>query len=120
MHVLHCPSHSRHCPVIHNIGEPGVPHVEQPRRAECVIDTLRGLEGVKIRAQEREASDDELKVVHDEKLIRFLSEAHRSLKEDGSNLDEVVPEVVGKFFSSLFFPPSSCQFQFVGLFFPIS
>lgn len=102
MFAFHCPSHAKHCPVTHIIGEAGVPHVEQPRRADCVLETLKTIDCLQLRTSEREATDEELQTAHDPKLINFVTNAYKSLKDDENPAPEVVPELIGNPFQQLF------------------
>jgi acetoin utilization deacetylase AcuC-like enzyme len=107
MFVLHCPSQAKHDPVTHAVGHIGVPHVEKPRRAECILKSISSIEGAQLHSSEREATDEELLSIHDAGLINFVSNAFTSMKEDEPQKDEVVPEIIGTFILSCFKKVSS-------------
>lgn len=119
-HVFYSPSHIRHAPVYHIIGDhEKSQHVEQPRRLECILNSVKVLPGFPVfshpskqipgtvvHSRDREATDEELHAVHDPNLTNFVSNSYASLAvftqvlatgESGHKVkapSEVLPEVI--------------------------
>jgi acetoin utilization deacetylase AcuC-like enzyme len=76
------------------------PHVETSRRAECVFEIAKGLVPLEnVVFSEREATIEELEMIHGTELIQFINEAYESFRKFQGEVDpnetEVVPCVVG-------------------------
>jgi len=90
---------------------PSTPHVEEPRRLECILQSIKDLPGFSIEATEREATDAELERVHDPKMINFISKSWQSCADAGHVHTEVVPEVISSTTRHVFHFPSQIHLQ---------
>eukprot|EP01126_Amoeba_proteus_P034956 TRINITY_DN350_c0_g1_i3.p1 TRINITY_DN350_c0_g1~~TRINITY_DN350_c0_g1_i3.p1 ORF type:complete len:201 (-),score=27.22 TRINITY_DN350_c0_g1_i3:357-914(-) len=110
--VFYCPSHLNHDPHIHMIGSGNhVQHVEKPRRAVCVIEVLQGLGNVNVINSYREATVEELMVVHDAKFVHFILHSWESLTKFHPDASELVPEVIAPIASHVKFLPDLVHLQ---------
>eukprot|EP00011_Vannellida_sp_DIVA3-517-6-12_P002924 CAMPEP_0114618870 /NCGR_PEP_ID=MMETSP0168-20121206/7921_1 /TAXON_ID=95228 ORGANISM="Vannella sp., Strain DIVA3 517/6/12" /NCGR_SAMPLE_ID=MMETSP0168 /ASSEMBLY_ACC=CAM_ASM_000044 /LENGTH=491 /DNA_ID=CAMNT_0001830021 /DNA_START=92 /DNA_END=1563 /DNA_ORIENTATION=- len=88
--VYHVPGHERHAPVANVVGGrllsvegSRTGHPECPLRMEGILEAVRAAHSGRVRVVEvsRLATDEELLLVHEEALVRFLDGAHARAKD---------------------------------------